>query len=66
MDGKRKLYKSINNKKICGVCAGFADFFGIDPTVIRILWAVLALVLGSGILAYFICALIMPAGYTDN
>lgn len=66
MNEKRKLVKSINNKKLCGVCAGFADFFGIDPTIVRVLWAVLVLAFGSGVLAYIICALIMPDGYTDN
>ena len=42
MDEKKKLHKSRNNKKICGVCAGFADYFNIDPTIVRILWGVLA------------------------
>lgn len=65
MNEKKKLYKSVNNKKICGVCAGFADFFGIDPTIVRLLWAILVLAAGSGVLAYFICALIMPEGYTE-
>lgn len=66
MNEKRKLCKSINNKKLCGVCAGFADFFGIDPTIVRVLWALLVIVGGSGVLAYIICALIMPEGYTEE
>lgn len=66
MNEKRKLCKSINNKKLCGVCAGFADFFGIDPTIVRVLWALLVIVGGSGVLAYIICALIMPEGYTED
>lgn len=56
----KKLYKSVNNKVICGVCGGFAEFFGIDVTIIRIIWAVLICCFGAGILAYIICALIMP------
>ncbi len=55
----KKLYKS-RNKMVCGVCAGIAEFFNIDPTIIRVIWAVLAFCFGSGILAYIICALIIP------
>ena len=61
---EKKLCKSRNNKKISGVCAGIADYFGIDPTIIRVLWAVLALAYGTGILAYIVCAFVMPEGDT--
>lgn len=54
----KKLYKS-NNRMICGVCAGIAEYLGIDPTVVRLLWAALALT-GTGILLYIIAALVMP------
>lgn len=54
----KKLYKS-NNRMICGVCAGIAEYLGIDPTVVRLLWAVLGLT-GTGILLYIIAALVMP------
>lgn len=54
----KKLYKS-NNRMICGVCAGVAEFLGIDPTIVRLLWAVLGLS-GTGIVLYIIAALIMP------
>ena len=64
MDEKKRLYKSRNNKMLCGVCAGIADYFNIDPTIVRVLWAVLALAAGSGILAYILCAIIMPEGDT--
>ena len=50
----------MTDKKICGVCGGLAEYFDMDPTVMRILWVVLAFVAGSGVLAYLICALIMP------
>ncbi len=65
MDEKKRLYKSRNNKMLCGVCAGIADYFNIDPTIVRVLWAVLALAAGSGILAYILCAIIMPEGDTS-
>jgi len=55
----KKLMKS-KNKKIWGVCGGIAEYFGMDPTVVRIIWVVLVLCFGTGILAYLIAALIMP------
>lgn len=54
----RKLYRS-RDRIICGVCAGIAEYFNIDPTLIRlgvVLWGCT----GSGILAYFIAAVIIP------
>ena len=54
----KKLYKS-NNRMICGVCAGLAEYLGIDPTVVRLLWVALGLT-GTGILLYIIAALVMP------
>lgn len=54
----KKLYKS-NNRMICGVCAGIAEYLGIDPSVVRLLWVALGLT-GTGILLYIIAALVMP------
>ena len=54
----KKLYKS-NNRMICGVCAGIAEYLGIDPTVVRLIWAALGLT-GTGILLYIFAALVMP------
>ena len=56
----KKLYRIEEGKKICGVCGGLAEYFNIDPTLVRIGWAILACCAGSGILAYIICAVIMP------
>ena len=64
---EKKLYRSTTDKKIAGVCGGLAKYLNIDPTVIRVIWALIA-VGGAGILAYIICALIIPeepAGYID-
>ena len=58
MNGKR-LYKS-SNKKICGVCAGIAEYFDIDPTLVRLAWILFTACAGSGILAYIIAAIVMP------
>ena len=54
----KKLYKR-NNRRNCGVCAGLAEYLGIDPTVVRLIWAALGLT-GTGILLYIIAALVMP------
>lgn len=57
--GKR-LYKSRTDKKIDGVCAGIANYFNLDPTIVRIALVLFCLLGGSGILAYIICAIVMP------
>ena len=56
----KKLTKSSSNKMLCGVCAGIANYFNIDPTIVRLLWAFLILCAGTGILAYIICAIVIP------
>ena len=65
MDERKRLYKSRNNKMICGVCAGIADYFNIDPSIVRVLLAVLVLAAGTGVLAYIACAIILPEGDTE-
>ena len=57
---EKKLYKNTANKKILGVCAGFADYINLDVTLVRVLWVIFTLAGGAGILAYIIAALIMP------
>ena len=56
----KRLYKSAFDRKICGVCGGIAEYFNVDPTLVRVGWIVAALLFGSGILAYIIVAIIMP------
>ena len=55
----KKLKKS-NNKIICGVCGGIADYFNIDATIVRILLVILSCLWGSGIIIYIAAALVMP------
>lgn len=57
---QKKLTKSSTNRMICGVCAGIAEYLGMDPTVIRLLWVLLTFFGGSGIIAYIIAAIIIP------
>ena len=54
------LTKSLSDKKIAGVCSGVAKYFGVDPTVVRIAWALLVLLFGVGIFLYLVCWLLMP------
>ena len=56
---EKKLYRSNTNKTIAGVCGGLAEYLNIDPTIIRVIWALVALS-GAGLVAYLICALIIP------
>ena len=55
----RRLYRSDTDKMICGVCGGIGEYFNVDATLIRLLWAVLACS-GTGVVAYFIAAIIIP------
>lgn len=55
----KRLTKSAN-KMLCGVCAGIAEYFNLDPTIIRLLWVILTFFGGSGVLAYIIAAIIIP------
>lgn len=59
MNGKR-LYRSESNRMLCGVCAGIAEYFNLDPTLIRVAWALFCVLGGSGVLAYILAAIIIP------
>lgn len=56
---EKRLYKS-NNKMLDGVCAGVAEYFNIDPTLVRLGWVLFCAMGGSGIPAYIIAAIIIP------
>ena len=62
---EKKLYRSATDKKIAGICGGLAKYLNIDPTVVRVLWALVSIFAGAGILAYIICALIIPEEPTN-
>ena len=59
MDLKQKLYRSDTDKMICGVCGGLGEYFQVDPTIIRLIWAIFVCT-GPGILAYIVAAFIIP------
>jgi phage shock protein C len=56
----KKLYRSRNNRVIAGVCAGLGDYLNIDPTIVRLLFAVGALLGGSAILLYIVLMIVIP------
>lgn len=57
----RQLFRSINNRMIAGVCGGIAEYFSIDPTIVRILWVAFSLFsMGAGIVAYIIALIVIP------
>lgn len=57
---KKRLYRSKTNKKLAGICGGIAEYFDLDPTLIRLAWVLFSCMGGSGIVAYIICAIIVP------
>lgn len=58
---EKRLYKIEEGKKLCGVCGGIAEYFNIDPTVVRLIMVFLVLCAGTGVLAYIVAALVMPS-----
>lgn len=55
-----RLHKSASDKKLAGVCGGLAEYLGIDPTIIRLAWALLIFGWGTGVMAYIVCAIVLP------
>ena len=57
---EKRLRKSSRDKKIFGVCGGIAEYLNCDSTIVRLIAVISVLVFGTGVLAYIVCALIMP------
>ncbi len=56
----KRIYKIEDGKKLDGVCGGVAEYFGIDPTIVRVVWAAVSLCYGAGIILYIICMFVFP------
>lgn len=56
----KRLYRSRKDQQIAGVCGGVADYLGVDPTIVRLLWVILAVAGGPGLLLYVIMWAIVP------
>ena len=57
---KKRLYRNTKDEKIAGVCSGIAEYFNIDPTIVRLIWALAILCVGTGLLLYIVCAFVIP------
>ncbi len=57
---RKRLVRPRANRKIAGVCAGFAEYFDLDVTLVRLVWLFVVLVGGTGLLAYVIAWIVMP------
>lgn len=58
--GDKRLYRSSTNYMLAGVCGGIAEYFNLDPTLIRLAWVLFCALGGSGVLAYIVAAIIIP------
>lgn len=56
----KRLYRSTYDRMLCGVCGGIAEYFQLDPSLVRLGWALFSILGGSGVLAYIIAAIIIP------
>ena len=56
----RRLYKSRRNRFIDGICGGIAEYFQVDPTIVRLLWVLVTLLGGSGIILYIVGMIVIP------
>ncbi len=63
---EKKLYRSKKDQKIAGVCGGIAKYFKIDSSIIRLIWALAILCAGTGVLAYIVCAFVIPEEPEDD
>ena len=57
---KKELRRSETDVKICGVCGGIAEYFGVDSNMVRLVWIAVSLFAGSGLLLYILAAVLMP------
>ncbi len=56
----KRLYRSRTDRVLAGVCGGIGNYLGVDPVVVRLLWAISALFMGTGILAYIVAWIVIP------
>lgn len=62
----KKLCKSTKHRMLSGVCGGFADFFNIDPTIVRLIFVILGCIKGIGIIGYIICIFVLPTDFSET
>lgn len=57
---QKKLYRSQRERMVAGVCGGLAEYFNVDPTIVRLVWVLFTLFAFAGILLYIIACIIIP------
>lgn len=60
-----RLYRSKTERKVAGVCGGIAEYFDVDPTIIRLAWLIAVFCAGGGLLAYLIALIVIPEKPND-
>lgn len=66
MSHMKRLYRSKKSRMIAGVCGGLAEYFNVDPTLLRIAFVALAFLNGAGLILYIILAIVMPEEEKDS
>jgi len=64
-EGTKKLYRSNDDRWLAGVCGGIAEYFNLDPTLIRVLFILFGLIVGGGLIIYLILWLVIPQAPAD-
>ncbi|MGB9867700.1 MAG: PspC domain-containing protein [Bacillota bacterium] len=62
----KRLYRSSKNRMIAGVCGGIAEYFNVDVIVVRLIWLLLVLMGGPGIIAYIVAWIVIPPEPTEK
>jgi phage shock protein C len=62
----KRLYRSRHDRMIAGVCGGLGEYFGVDPTLVRLLWVLFSFAGGAGVLAYVISYILIPVRPQDS
>ena len=66
MSSKKRLYRSQTDRHVAGVCGGLAEYFNIDPTLVRLIFVVLTILSGPGLILYIVLWIVMPDGPTED
>ena len=57
----KRIYRSRQDRMVCGVCGGIAEYFDLDPSLVRLDWIIFSAMGGSGFIAYIIAAIVIPS-----
>ena len=57
----KRIYRSRQDRMVCGVCGGIAEYFDLDPSLVRLVWIIFSAMGGSGFIAYIIAAIVIPS-----